>query len=95
MVFIYNNKKYRGRTAVKIVRALESDTAEYENQNGTILEFLSWSLARMADRIPPRELDVSPSLSDEAIAFNYLCLLDNYEIGNLSDTRSPTPLSVH
>ena len=91
MIFIFNNKKYLGKTAVRIVRALELDTAEYKNQNGTIQDFLIWSLARMADRIPLRELDVSPSLSDETIAFNYLCLLDNYEIGTLHDTRSQTP----
>ena len=93
MIFIYNNKKYLGKTAVKIVRAVALDTPEYENQTGTIEEFLSWSLERMADRIPQRELDVSANLSDETIAFNYLCLLDNYGIGNLYDTRSPAPLS--
>jgi hypothetical protein len=47
----------------------------------------------MADRIPQRELDVSAKLSDETIAFNYLCLLDNYGVGNLYDTRPPVPLS--
>ena len=93
MIFIYNNKKYLGKTAVKIVRAVVLDTPEYENKIGTIREFLSWSLANLADRIPQRELDVSTNLSDETIAFNYLCLLDNYGIGNLYDTRSPAPLS--
>jgi len=88
MIFIYRNKKYFGKSAVKIVRAIERDTAEYENQSETIQDFLIWSLARMADRIPERELDVSPNLSDETIAFNYLCLLDNYEVGTFYDTRS-------
>ena len=88
MIFIYRNKKYLGKSAVKIVRAIERDTAEYENQNETIQDFLIWSLARLADRIPMRELEVSPHLSDETIAFNYLCLLDNYEIGTFYDTRS-------
>jgi len=88
MIFIYRNKKYLGKTAVRIVRAIERDTAEYANQTGTIQDFLTWSLARLADRIPMRELDVSPHLSDETIAFNYLCLLDNYEIGTFYDTRS-------
>ncbi len=88
MIFIYRNKKYLGKSAVKIVRAIERDTAEYENQSETIQDFLTWSLARMADRIPERELDVSPNLSDETVAFNYLCLLDNYEIGTFYDTRS-------
>jgi hypothetical protein len=93
MIFIYRNKKYLGKSAVKIVRAIERDTAEYSNRNGAIEDFLTWSLARMADRIPMRELDVSPNLSDETVAFNYLCLLDNYEIGTFYDTRSPVHLS--
>ncbi len=89
-----SNKKYLGKTAVRIVRAIELDTPEYETQNRTIHDFLIWSLARMTDRIPMRELDVSPNLSDEMIAFNYLCLLDNYEIGTLHDTRSQTPVEA-
>ncbi len=93
MIFIYNSKKYLGKTAVRIVRAIERDTAEYANQSETIQDFLIWSLARMADRIPERELDVSPNLSDETIAFNYLCLLDNYEVGTFYDTR-PASLPV-
>lgn len=94
MIFIYRNKKYLGKSAVKIVRAIERDTAEYQNQTGAIQDFLTWSLARMADRIPMRELEVSPHLSDETIAFNYLCLLDNYEIGAFYDTRSLAPGEV-
>jgi len=94
MIFIYRNKKYLGKSAVKIVRAIERDTAEYENQNETIQDFLIWSLARLADRIPMRELEVSPHLSDETIAFNYLCLLDNYEIGTFYDTRSSASAPV-
>lgn len=87
MIFICDNKKYVGKTAVRIVRAVEGDTAEYANKGGSIRDFLVWSLERMADRIPLRELDVSPNLADETITFNYLCLLDNYEIGTLYDTR--------
>jgi len=88
MIFIYRKKTYLGKSAVKIVRAIERDTSEYSNGNGAIEDFLIWSLARLADRIPMRELEVSPHLSDETIAFNYLCLLDNYEIGTFYDTRS-------
>ncbi len=51
-------------------------------------------MARLADRIPMRELEVSPHLSDETIAFNYLCLLDNYEIGTFYDTRSSASAPV-
>lgn len=94
MIFIYNHKKYIGKSAVRIVRAVESDAAEYESKGSAIRDFLVWSLERMTDRIPERELDVSPKLSDEAIAFNYLCLLDNFEIADFYDTsqrRSADP----
>ena len=84
MLFVFNNKKYQGETAVEIVQAIAISTAEYSNSEGTVQEFLHWSLARMADRIPLRELDVSPHLSDETLAFNYLCLLDNYGIGTFT-----------
>lgn len=84
MLFICNNKKYPGKNAVEIVRAIARNTAEYSNSEGTIQDFLSWSLVRLADRIPLRELDVSPHLSDETLAFNYLCLLDNYQIGTFT-----------
>ncbi len=92
MIFIYNNKRYVGKTAVRIVRAVERDAAGYAGRGGSIRDFLLWSLARLVDRIPQRELDVSPNLGDETIAFNYLCLLDNYEIGTFYDTR-PSPSS--
>lgn len=81
MLFIYNNKRYFAKTAVKILRAIEQDTDDYPNKNGTIQDFLVWSMEQLSDRIPLRELDVSPRLSDETLAFNYLCLLDNYKIG--------------
>jgi len=86
MIFIYNDKKYFGKTAVRIVRAVESDAAGYAGKGGAIRDFLVWSLERMADQIPERELDVSLKLSDETIAFNYLCLLDNYQIADFDDT---------
>lgn len=88
MLFIFNNKRYWGKTAVKILRAVERDTEDYPNQNGTVQEFLSWSLEQMSDRIPMRELDVSPRLSDETLAFNYFCLLDSYKIGVFDNGRA-------
>lgn len=87
MLFIYKNKRYLGKTAVKILRAIEWDTDDYPTKNGTIQDFLTWSLEQMSDRIPLRELDVSPRLSDETLAFNYLCLLDNYKIGTFYNGR--------
>jgi hypothetical protein len=83
MIFLYRDKRYLGKTAVKILREVEQDTEDYLNKNGTIQDFLNWSMKRLSDRIPQRELDVSPRLADETLAFNYLCLLDNYRIGML------------
>lgn len=94
MIFIFNEKKYFGKTAVEIVRAIEFDAREYPKKGGSVREFLLWSLQRMADRIPRRELDVSASLSDETIAFNFLCLLDNYEIGDFYDTPRRAQLVI-
>ena len=87
MLFIFNNKKYLGKTAVKILRSVERDTEDYPNQNGTVQQFLIWSLEQLSDRIPMRELDVSPRLSDETLAFNYFCLLDSYKIGVFDNGR--------
>lgn len=88
MIFIFNDIKYSGETAVGIVRAIELDTPDYTLRGKRVQDFLVWSLARLADAIPPRELEISPHLGDENIAFNYLCLLDNYGIGAFYETRA-------
>jgi hypothetical protein len=87
MNFIFENKRYSGETAVEIVRAIERDARDYPTRGAGVPDFLSWSMARLADAIPLRELEVSPHLSDETVAFNYLCLLDNYGIGILQNVR--------
>jgi len=81
MFFILNGRKYEGKTAVKIVREMENDRAEYKRRGEALRDFLVWMLENLADRIPPRELDVSPNLDDETIAFNFLCLLDQLQLG--------------
>lgn len=88
MIFIFNDKRYSGETAVEIVREIERDTPDYEPVGTRVQDFLTWSLARLADAIPLRELEISPHLGDETIAFNYLCLLDNYGLGVLYETRA-------
>ena len=90
MIFIYNNNEYRGNSAAAIVRSIENDTA-YPDKGGDLKTFLIWSLAQACDRIPARELDVSPNLPEETIAFNYHCLLDAYEIGAFFDSPSTEP----
>jgi len=91
MVFIYNGKEYRGATAIEIVRELERDARDYRRQGGALRDFLGWSLAGCADRIPMRELDQPAHLSDETLAFSYLCLLDEYDVGRLPDTNLDMP----
>jgi hypothetical protein len=81
MLFITKTRQFRGGTAVEIVRKMESDSAEYSGKGGIIREFLIWSLERMANEIPQRELDVSPDLDDETNSYNFLCLLDNFHLG--------------
>ena len=88
MVFIYNAKEYACATAVEVVREMERDADGYPHQGGTIRDFLRWSLARLADQIHMRELDTSVHLSDEALAFSYLCLLDEYRLGRLPNIPS-------
>jgi hypothetical protein len=91
MNFIYNNKNYNAPTAVEIVRAIERDTEEYSCSGEHIRDFLDWSLARFSDQIHSRELVTSTHVSEEALALNYLCLLDEHRLGSFSETRK-TPI---
>ena len=84
MIFRTGGKYYRGATAVEIARALERDAADYPYPGQTIRQFLLWSLNRLRDHVPPRELDLSDRLDDEALAFSYLCLCDEYDVGELT-----------
>ena len=83
MIFRTGGKDYRGETAVEVARALERDAADYTYPGQTIRQFLLWSLNRLRDHIPPRELDLSDRLDDEALALSYLCLCDEYDAGEL------------
>lgn len=85
MLFITKTRQFKGDTAVDIVRKMESDSVEYGGKGGIIREFLIWSLERMANEIPRRELDVSPDLDDETNAYNFLCLLDNFHLGTFHE----------
>ena len=83
MIFRTNEKEYSGVSALEIVRALESDAADYPFRGQQIRQFLRWSLARLADCIPPREMDLSDRMRDEELALNYLYLRDEYGAGKL------------
>ena len=85
--FRTEEKIYRGRSAVEIVRSIEFDSRNYPDKGRSVRQFLSWSLSHLADRIPPREMDLSDRMEDEELALNYLCLRDEFGAGKLSIAR--------
>mgnify|MGYP003580980257 CR=1 FL=1 len=89
MVFRTMDKIYSGSTALEIVHDLESEAKDYPHRGQSLRHFLRWSLGRLGDRIPPRELDLSGRMDDEALAMNYLYLCDEYGVGKVY----ATPLS--
>lgn len=96
IVFRTNEKVYRASTGVEIVRALEGDEPEYPYAGQSVRTFLRWSLRRLGDHIPPRDLELSDRMEDEALALNYLYLRDEYGTGTLSiPTRNGKRGSVH
>jgi len=83
MIFLYNGKEYRGRTAAEIVREMAGDANGSSHHGEAIRDYLRSALADLADRVHMRELGVGAHLSDETLAFSYLCLLDEYAVGRL------------
>lgn len=83
MIFLIDGKNYRGESALEIVQALEQDATDYPHRGQPIRQFMLWSLNQLGDRVPPRELDLSDRLEDEALALSYLCLRDEYDAGEL------------
>ena len=83
MIFRRREKEFNGTSAVHVVRALERDDTEYQHCGGSIRQYLSWSLNRLGHSVPPRDLDLSDRLEDEALALDYLLLLDEYGVGKM------------
>jgi len=83
MTFQFKGKKYRGASALDIIRALESDAEDYPDRGQSVRKFLLWSLERLGNRLPPRDLDLSSRLEDDALALSYLYLRDEYGAGKL------------
>jgi hypothetical protein len=83
MIFWMGSKRYCGSTAVEIARGIERDAIRYHERGGTVRDFVSWSLLQLADRLPPRDLVVSDRVGEETLALSYLCLLDQYGLGEL------------
>jgi hypothetical protein len=82
MIFRLGEKEVAGTSAVNVVRALEREDEEYRHRGGPIRQYLIWSLNRL-DGVPPRDLDISDRLEDEALALGYLLLLDEYGVGQV------------
>ena len=84
LTFQFKGKEYRGVSALEVVRAMEGDTAAYPHRGHSFRRFLKWSLERLGDSLPPRELDLSDRLADDDLALSYLYLRDEYGAGKLS-----------
>lgn len=83
LIFQFKEKKYSGASALDIVRALESDAEDYPHRGKSVRQFLLWSLDRLGNRLPPRDLDLSDRMEDDALALSYLYLRDEYGAGKL------------
>jgi negative regulator of replication initiation len=83
MLFLFENKIHIGDSAIDILRRMMRDSKEYSGKGTNIREFLAWSLKRLDDRLPGRDLLLTDSLDDETLALSYLCLLDHYGLGAL------------
>jgi hypothetical protein len=83
MVFYYKGKEYVGETAIEIVREMARDADWHPRQGYLIRDYLRSELAGLSDRIHLRDLELARHYSEELLAFNYLCLLDEYGVGRL------------
>jgi hypothetical protein len=85
LLFRDSDRVYLGETALEIVDALKREAVNGPGESVHLREFLRHSFARLSDRIPLRELDVSDRLDDETLALSYLYLRDEYGAGELAD----------
>lgn len=83
MFFLFDNQFYSGDSAVEIVRGMMRSSEQYSGDATDIRRYLAWSLERLDDRLPVRDLLLTESLNDETVALSYLCLLDQYGLGEL------------
>ena len=84
MIFRFGNKEYRGATAIEVVAQIQQDDTDFSTYaGGTTRHFIEWSLKKLSDRLPPRELDLSPRVSEEVQAQGYLSLRHDFDIGKI------------
>jgi hypothetical protein len=84
MILQYEDREYEGTTAAEIVRAMARAATAAEGGDVSVRAFVLGALERLADSVHPREFAPVTHLSDEAIAFNFLCLLDEYGIARFT-----------
>jgi hypothetical protein len=87
LIFQHRGKKYKGASALDIVKGLEADATNYPHPGQSVRTFLQWSLAHQCDAVPPRDLDLSDSLDDDVLALSYLYLRDEYGAGRFLAAR--------
>ena len=85
MRFRINGREYAGASALDIIGAMRRDAASDGGERESPREFIRRAHAGLCERVPARDLDVSDRLDDETLALNYLCLCDEYGVGELSD----------
>lgn len=83
VVFETSSRKYQGATAVEVVEALIADASDYPHRGRPIRHFLDWSLRRLGDRVPPRDLDLGDRMDDESMSLNFLLLCDECGAGKV------------
>jgi hypothetical protein len=84
MIFRSDGKEYTGASAVEIVNAIKRDVLS-GGEDVPLRQFLVASLAHYSDQIPLREIDVSDRLDAETLALSYLCLRDEFGLGELEE----------
>jgi hypothetical protein len=97
MIFRMGSTLYAGSSAIEIIRKIERDTTECLQEERTVRDFIAWSLLKLSDKLPLRELAVSDKVTDETLALSYLCLLDQYGLGELdtlSDAKRQSAVSI-
>ena len=85
MRFRIDGTEYDGASPLDIVEAMRREATRKGRACPTPREFLRRAHAELGERVPARELDVSDRLSDDTLALNYLCLCDEYGVGELVD----------
>jgi hypothetical protein len=88
--FSWAGTEYAAETAAEIVRAMAQGSSAAAARPAEMRALVERALEGLVDHVHIRELDVGRHVSDEALAYNYLCLLDRYGIGRLhSCSRTP------